>query len=117
MELKLIRAGKEGAECIWRMQVPAFAGLCQKYPDTETRPRLPGPSEKAAVRLLNPFSHFYLIQTDEETVGVIRAMDKKEPDIPKNLSSASLTPAPKNIFAVDRYPAAIRRRQRAGSNF
>lgn len=91
MELRLVRAGREDAGLIWRMQIEAFAKLYQTYQDTETSPAAE-PIEKTAARLEDPFSYFYLIQSGSETVGAIRVIDKKEADIPKRISPLFILP-------------------------
>lgn len=38
MDIKLIRAGENDAERLWKMQVEAFSELYEKYRDGETNP-------------------------------------------------------------------------------
>lgn len=77
MSVKLVRAGVEGAERLWKMQVSAFAKLYNKYKDTETSPAAE-PLEKVKARLLQPFTFFYYIVDDGTTVGAIRIIDHKD---------------------------------------
>lgn len=95
MNLKLVKAGRKDASLIWRMQVQAFTKLYQTYQDTETSPAAE-PIEKVIARLSDPFSYFYLIQADEETVGAIRVVDKKEAGIPKKISPLFVLPQFRN---------------------
>lgn len=75
MELK--RAGIQDAERIWRMQTAAFSELLARYEDYETSPGAE-PCEKVEARLLQPFTYFYYILADGETVGAIRVIDGKD---------------------------------------
>jgi GNAT superfamily N-acetyltransferase len=75
--LKLVRASIEDAELIWKLQTAAFAGLLSKYQDFDTNPGNE-PIEKVMGRLEQPFSYYYFILMDEETVGAIRIVDRKD---------------------------------------
>ena len=77
MSVKLVRAGAEDAERLWKMQVSAFSELYNKYKDTETSPAAE-PLEKVKARLLQPFTFFYYIVDDGTTVGAIRIVDHKD---------------------------------------
>ena len=85
MELKLIRATVEDAEQIWQMQKEAFAELFAKYQDMDTNPANE-PLEKVIMRLKQAMTYFYLLQLDEEVVGAIRVVDKKEEGKNKRIS-------------------------------
>ena len=77
MPVKLVRAGVEDAERLWKMQVSAFAELYNKYKDTETSPAAE-PLEKVKARLLQPFTFYYYIVDAGTTVGAIRIVDHKD---------------------------------------
>ena len=83
--VKLVQAGCEHAELIWKMQVEAFSESYEKYQDTQTNPAAE-PIEKVLARLQQPFTYYYLIEYDHETVGAIRIVDKKEPAQCKRIS-------------------------------
>lgn len=83
--INLFRVGVEKAEFIWKMQVEAFSKLYEKYQDTETSPATE-PVEKVIMRLKQPFTYYYLIECDEEIVGAIRIVDKKEEGKAKRIS-------------------------------
>lgn len=85
MKVNLIRVGIEKAELIWRMQIAAFSRLYEKYQDTETSPATE-PVEKVLERLRQPFTYYYLIECDDEVVGAIRVVDKKEEEKAKRIS-------------------------------
>lgn len=75
MELK--RASVNDAETIWRMQKEAFAELLDKYRDYDTSPANEA-EEKVKSRLLQPYTYFYYIVEDNNTVGAIRVVDMKD---------------------------------------
>ena len=75
MELK--RASIRDAQRIWEMQKAAFAELLSRYEDFDTNPGAE-PVEKVEMRLLQPFTYFYEIIADGETVGAIRVVDLKD---------------------------------------
>ena len=54
MEIKLIRAGVNDAERLWKMQVEAFAEMYRKYCDDETSPAAE-PLEKRLRGLISRF--------------------------------------------------------------
>lgn len=75
--MKLIRAGKENAEQIWKMQIEAFSELLERYRDYDTNPGNE-PVERIAAKLSQPYTYFYSIVVDDETVGAIRVVDPKD---------------------------------------
>lgn len=83
--VKLIRASCAQAELIWKMQVEAFSESYVKYQDTQSNPAAE-PIERVLARLQQPFTYYYLIEYDHETVGAIRIVDKKEPAQCKRIS-------------------------------
>ncbi len=93
MEVKLVRAGIEEAENLWKMQVAAFQNLYEKYHDTETSPAAEK-IDKVQMRLNQPFTYFYFIEADGAAVGAIRVVDQKKTGKPKRISP---------IFIMDEY--------------
>jgi len=75
--MKLVRAGKEDAEQIWKMQIEAFSELLEQYQDYDTSPGNE-PMERIAGKLSQPFTYFYFIVVDHKTVGAIRIVDPKD---------------------------------------
>jgi len=84
-DVKLIRAGCESAELIWKMQVEAFAESYEKYQDAQTNPAAE-PMERVLNRLQQPFTYYYLIGYGDNIAGAIRVIDKQEPDECKRIS-------------------------------
>lgn len=82
MELK--RTSVNDAETIWRMQKEAFAELLDKYRDYDISPANE-PIERVEARLLQPYTYFYYIIEDNNTVGAIRVVDMKDGS-PKRIS-------------------------------
>ena len=93
--IQLKRASLEDAELIWKMQVEAFAGLLEKYKDVDTNPGNE-PIEKVIMRLKQSFTYFYLIQSNEDVVGAIRVVDKKEDGKRKRISPLFVLPQYQN---------------------
>jgi len=85
MNIELIRAGVEDAKRLLKMQVEAFTELYNKYQDTETSPATE-PIDKIIMRLGQPFTYYYYIQADNDIVGAIRVVDKKEDGKAKRIS-------------------------------
>lgn len=77
MEMKLIKAGIDDAEELWKMQVKAFQGLYEKYQDTQTSPATEK-MDKIIMRLNQPFTYYYFIEANGEIVGAVRVVDKQE---------------------------------------
>lgn len=77
MEMKLIKAGIDDAEELWKMQVKAFQGLYEKYQDTQTSPATEK-MDKIIMRLNQPFTYYYFIEADGVIVGAVRVVDKQE---------------------------------------
>lgn len=77
MKLKLIRAGINEAEKLWKMQVEAFQDQYKKYEDTETSPATEG-LDKILMRLNESFTYYYFIEADNKTVGAMRVVDRQD---------------------------------------
>lgn len=93
MGVTLRRVGVENAELIWKMQIDAFSKMYEKYQDTETSPAMES-IEKVIMRLQQTFTYYYLIECDNEIVGAIRVVDKKEEGKAKRISP---------IFILEKY--------------
>lgn len=75
MELK--RANLNDSKTIWKMQIDAFEELLEKYHDYDINPGYE-PIEKVEARLSQPFTYFYFIIENGNTVGAIRIVDMKD---------------------------------------
>lgn len=73
MTVSLRLASQEDAPTLWKMQVRSFAGLYERYRDTETSPAAE-PLEKTQARLAMPDTRYYFILADGETAGAIRVV-------------------------------------------
>ena len=62
---------------VWKMQIKAFSDLLEKYQDYDTSPAAES-IEKVMARYQQPWTTYYFITADDETVGVIRVVDKKD---------------------------------------
>lgn len=85
MEIKLIKAGPDDAEKLWKMQVRAFQGLYEKYQDAATSPAAES-VDRIAARLDQPSTYYYFIEADGAAVGAVRIVDKKEEGRAKRVS-------------------------------
>lgn len=75
--VSLKAATREDLQTIWEMQIKAFSELLDKYQDYEMSPgaeRL----EKIIARYEQPWTVYYFIVVENENVGVIRVIDKKD---------------------------------------
>jgi len=75
--LKLRRVDVSAAEKIWRMQVESFQAMLDKYKDYGTSPA----NEDTKImrqRFNQNFTYYYIIISDNEEVGAIRVVDKKD---------------------------------------
>ena len=70
-------AAEENMQTVWEMQVKAFSALLEMYRDYDTSPAAES-FEKVMARYRQPWSTYYLISAGDETVGVIRVVDKKD---------------------------------------
>lgn len=93
--MELVRINIEDAHKLWHMQVEAFRDLYQRYQDTETSPATEN-VDKIITRLRQPFSYYYYIQEDGETVGAVRVVDKKDQNTPKRISPIFIMPQYRN---------------------
>ncbi|MBQ7943226.1 MAG: GNAT family N-acetyltransferase [Lachnospiraceae bacterium] len=77
------------------MQIEAFAELLEKYQDYDTNPGSE-PIEKVIMRLKQPFTYYYLMFVNEDIVGAIRVVDKKENSVNKRISPIFIIPKHRN---------------------
>ena len=75
--IKLKPVARQDIETVWEMQVEAFAELLKKYQDYETSPAAEG-IDKVMARFEQPWTTYFFIMADDEKVGVIRVVDKKD---------------------------------------
>ena len=75
IELKPVE--QEEIETVWKMQVEAFSDLLQKYQDYETSPAAES-IDKVSARFEQPWTTYYFIMANDEKVGAIRVVDKKD---------------------------------------
>lgn len=95
MKLVLIRVGVEDAKQLWEMQVEAFMDIYNKYQDIETSPATE-PIDKIIMRLEQSFTYYYYIQVDNNIVGAIRIIDRKETGKAKRISPIFVLPHYRN---------------------
>ena len=77
--MRLVRANVSDCEKIWSMQIEAFADLLAKYQDYETSPGNE-PKERVRAKLLDEFTFFYFIHYENDIVGAVRVVDRKNGD-------------------------------------
>ena len=77
MNIKLVRIGVNEVENLWNMQINAFKSLLEKYQDFGTSPGAES-KEKIKAKLLQDYTYFYYIYVDENIVGAVRVVDKKD---------------------------------------
>ncbi len=68
---------RDNIETVWKMQLKAFSSLLEKYQDYDISPGAE-PFEKVLARFEQPWTKYYFIVSDEDKVGVIRVVDKKD---------------------------------------
>ncbi len=77
MNIKLVRISFEDIEKLWEMQVQAFQKLLDKYQDFDTNPANET-KEKIKTKLLQEYTFFYYIYEENNIVGAIRAIDRRD---------------------------------------
>ena len=70
-------AAEDDIPNIWKMQVRAFSDLLDKYQDYDISPASED-LEKVMARFRQPWTTYYFIVAEDETVGAIRVVDKKD---------------------------------------
>ncbi|MBR0464143.1 MAG: GNAT family N-acetyltransferase [Clostridia bacterium] len=87
-------AEKTDMQTIWRMQIEAFSDLLEKYRDYEMSPGAET-LEKVMARYEQPWTTYYFIVAENENVGVIRVVDRKDGSR-KRISPIWIMPAYRN---------------------
>ena len=77
MSVTLRQANRDDLETIWKMQVEAFKGLLEVYQDYDMSPGAED-LDKIVARFEQPWTKYYFIQAEDQNVGVIRVVDKKD---------------------------------------
>ena len=77
MSIELRPVVREDIETVWKMQVEAFSELLEKYQDYDISPAAEG-RDKVMARFEQPWTTYFFIKADDENVGVIRVVDKKD---------------------------------------
>ena len=70
-------AAENDMQTVWQMQVRAFSDLLEKYQDYETSPAAES-FEKVMGRYRQPWTTYYFIVAENEVVGAVRVVDKKD---------------------------------------
>ncbi len=68
---------REDVETVWKMQVKAFSDLLEKYQDYDMSPAAED-LDKVLARFEQPWTTYFFIMTNDEKVGVLRVVDKKD---------------------------------------
>ena len=77
MSVELKPITREDVETIWEMQVEAFSELLKKYQDYDMSPATES-LEKIMSKFEQPWTTYYFIISNNEKVGAIRIVDKKD---------------------------------------
>ena len=77
MSVELKPITREDVETIWKMQVEAFSELLKKYQDYDMSPAKES-LEKIISKFEQPWTTYYFIISNNEKVGAIRIVDKKD---------------------------------------
>ena len=77
MSITLVKAKESDMKEIWEMQVEAFKGLLEKYQDYDMSPATES-YENVLNKYKQPWTSYYFIIRNNEKVGVIRVIDKKD---------------------------------------
>mgnify|MGYP002754440751 CR=1 FL=1 len=77
MKIELLKATESDMKEIWKMQVDAFKGLLEKYQDYDMSPASES-YENVLNKYKQPWTSYYLIIRNNEKVGGVRVIDKKD---------------------------------------
>ncbi len=77
MSVELKPITRDDVETIWKMQVEAFSELLKKYQDYDMSPATES-LEKIISKFEQPWTTYYFIISNNEKVGAIRIVDKKD---------------------------------------
>ena len=75
--IKLKPVTKQDIEMVWRMQIEAFSELLEKYQDYDMSPAAES-MDKVLARFEQPWTTYYFIMAEDEKVGAVRVVDKKD---------------------------------------
>ena len=93
-KVSLKKATEDDMPTIWEMQVRAFSDLLEKYQDYEMSPAAES-FEKVMARYRQPWTTYYSIVAEDEVVGAIRVVDKKDGNR-KRISPVFIMPEHRN---------------------
>ena len=68
---------RDDVETVWKMQVEAFSDLLEKYQDYDMSPAAED-MDKVLARFEQPWTTYFFIMANNEKVGVVRVVDKKD---------------------------------------
>ena len=77
MKIALVKATESDIKEIWKMQGEAFKSLLEKYQDYDMSPATET-YENVWNKYKQPWTSYYFITRNNEKVGVIRVIDKKD---------------------------------------
>ena len=77
LQLTLMPIVREDVETVWKMQVEAFSDLLEKYQDHDMSPAAES-IDKVLARFEQPWTTYFFIMANDEKVGVIRVVDKRD---------------------------------------
>lgn len=77
MSIELKPIVREDVETVWKMQVEAFSDLLEKYQDYDMSPAAES-IDKVLARFEQLWTTYFFIMANDEKVGVIRVVDKKD---------------------------------------
>ena len=77
MSVELRPITRADVETIWKMQVKAFSELLDKYQDYDISPATES-LDKIISKFEEPWTTYYFIIANNEKVGAIRVVDKKD---------------------------------------
>ena len=76
-DIELRVATKKDMQAVWKMQVRAFSDLFEEYQDRDTSPAVES-FEDVMARYQQPWTTYYFIVANDEAVGVVRVVDRKD---------------------------------------
>lgn len=103
-EITLKIATEEDIKTVWEMQVKAFSDLLEKYQDYDMSPAAES-FDIVMARYQQPWTTYYFIIADDETVGVIRVVEKRRQQ-KANISNLDHAGIPKQRLCSGRYDSS-----------
>ena len=92
--VSLKAASRDDLQAIWEMQINAFSELLDKYQDYDMSPAAES-IDKVLARYEQPWTTYFFIMANDEKVGVIRVVDKKD-ESRKRISPIWIMPEHRN---------------------